>query len=111
MTSEARSHILFVEAEMKYTTQELLDMRAEELNKVLLRPSVYMISKHGGALLFGAIDEEKTCGGWTFYKIDWHNKDDIAYGEDQPDDWIRCDRVKKFSVKKISRLLRHNYTY
>ena len=49
---------------MKYTKKELLDMKAEELNKVLLRQPVYMISDYGGALLFGAIDEEKMCGGW-----------------------------------------------
>ena len=96
---------------MKYSTEELKDMNAEELNKVLLRQPVYMISKFGGALLFGAIDEEKTCGGWTFYKVDWHNKDEIPYEEDQPEDWIRCDHVNKFSVKKMSRLLRYNYTY
>jgi hypothetical protein len=100
-----------VEAAMKYTKNELLDMKAEELNKVLLRQPVYMISEYGGALLFGAIDEEKMCGGWKFYKIDWHNKDDIEDQELQPDEWVRCDKVSKFSVKKMSRLLRYNYTY
>ena len=96
---------------MKYSTEELKDMNAEELNKVLLRQPVYMISKFGGALLFGAIDEEKVCGGWTFYKVDWHNLDDIPDQELQPDEWVRCDHVNKFSVKKMSRLLRYNYTY
>ena len=62
-------------------------------------------------VLFGAIDEEKMCGGWKFFKIDWHNKEDIPYETLQPDDWIRCDKVSKFSVKKLSRLLRYNYTY
>ena len=49
---------------MKYSTEQLKDMNATELNEVLLRQPVYMMSKHGGALLFGAIDEEKMCGGW-----------------------------------------------
>jgi hypothetical protein len=100
-----------VEAAMKYTKNELLDMKAEELNKVLLRQPVYMISEYGGALLFGAIDDEKMCGGWKFYKVDWHNIDEVVDEELQPDEWVRCDRVSKFSVKKMSRLLRHNYTY
>jgi len=96
---------------MKYSIEELKEMNAEDLNKVLLRQPVYMISKFGGALLFGAVDEEKMCNGWKYYKIDWHNKDSVKYEEDQPDDWIRCDRVNKFSVKEFSRLLRYNYTY
>ena len=96
---------------MKYSTEELKEMNAKDLNKVLLRQPVYMVSKFGGALLFGAIDEEKMCGGWKFYKIDWHNKEEIPEGALQPEEWIRCDNVTKFSVKKISRLLRYNYTY
>jgi len=100
-----------VEAVMKYSIEELKEMNAEDLNNVLLRQPVYMISEFGGALLFGAIDEEKMCGGWKFFKIDWHNKEDIPYEAHQPDEWIRCDKVSKFSVKKMSRLLRYNYTY
>lgn len=96
---------------MKYTTEELKNMNAEELNKVLLREAVYMISKHGGALLFGAIEEEKMEDNWRYYKVDWHNEEDIFYEEDRPDEWIRCDKLTKFSVKKLSRLIRYNYTY
>ena len=96
---------------MKYSTEQLKDMNATELNEVLKRQPVYMVSKHGGALLFGAVDEEKMCNGWKYYKIDWHNKDSVKYEEGQPDDWVRCDNVNKFSVKELSRLLRYNYTY
>ena len=96
---------------MKYTTEELKNMKAEELNRVLLREAVYMISEYGGALLFGAIEEEKMEDGWKYYKVDWHNEEDIAYEEHRPDEWIRCDRLTKFSVKKLSRLIRYNYTY
>lgn len=96
---------------MKYSTEQLKDMNATELNEVLLRQPVYMMSKHGGALLFGAIDEEKMCDGWKFYKIDWHNSEKVKFEEDQPDEWVRCDHVNKFSVKELSRLLRYNYTY
>ena len=96
---------------MKYSTEQLKEMNATELNEVLLRQPVYMMSKHGGALLFGAIDEEKMCGGWKFYKIDWHNSEKVKFEEDQPDEWVRCDHVNKFSVKELSRLLRYNYTY
>jgi hypothetical protein len=96
---------------MKYSTEQLKDMNATELNGVLKRQPVYMMSKHGGALLFGAIDEEKMCGGWKFYKIDWHNSEKVKFEEDQPDEWVRCDHVNKFSVREMSRLLRYNYTY
>ena len=96
---------------MKYSTEELKEMKANDLNKVLKRQPVYMISKYGGALLFGAIDEEKICDDWKYYKIDWHNSEEIKYEEDQPDDWVRCDHVNKFSVKEFSELLRYNYTY
>jgi hypothetical protein len=96
---------------MKYSTEQLKEMNATELNEVLKRQPVYMMSKHGGALLFGAIDEEKMCGGWKFYKIDWHNSEKVKFEEDQPDEWVRCDRVNKFSVRELSRLLRYNYTY
>jgi len=96
---------------MKYSTEQLKEMNATELNEVLLRQPVYMMSKHGGALLFGAIDEEKMCGGWKFYKIDWHNSEKVKFEQDQPDEWVRCDHVNKFSVREMSRLLRYNYTY
>jgi hypothetical protein len=111
LTGEDRSHILFVEVRMKYTNEELKEMSATELNKILLRKPVYMVSKFGGALLFGAIEESQICDGWEFYKIDWHNSEEIASETDMPDEWVRCDKVKEFSVKKMSRILRYNYTY
>ena len=40
---------------MKYSTEELKEMNAKDLNKVLLRQPVYMVSKFGGQ----TIDEKK----------------------------------------------------
>jgi len=73
---------------MKYTTEELKNMKAEELNRVLLREAVYMISEYGGALLFGAIEEEKMEDGWKYgdelilqpqiFDPPWETKSDYA---------------------------------